>query len=100
MSRVNSLRKKLARAKQDNQALQQSDDDQPFVTPRQSKRLRTGGDTTMRTANEPAAGGGNLDVISVGVYKESNQFALNLMKQLSASMSEVTAAHAKLLEKK
>ena len=54
----------------------------------------------MRTANEPAAGGGNLDVISVGVYKESNQFALNLMKQLSASMSEVTAAHAKLLEKK
>ena len=98
---MNSLRKKLARAKQDNQALQQSDDDQPFVTPRQSKRLRTGGDTTMRTANEPAAGGGNLDVISVGVlHKESNQFALNLMKQLSASMSEVTAAHAKLLEKK
>ena len=54
----------------------------------------------MRTANEQAAGDDNHEVISVDVYKESNQFALNLMKQLSASMSEVTAAHAKLLEKK
>ena len=35
-----SLRKKLARAKQDNKALQQSDDDQPFVTPNKLKKQK------------------------------------------------------------